>query len=70
MNRLLRALLALLAAGVGLGSAQAAGPHVLVEEGQARARIVLGTQASWQDHFAAREVQGYLKKMTGATLPL
>ncbi len=70
MNRLTRTLLMSLVASLALGAAHAAREYALVDQGQARARIVLGAQASWQDQFAARELQRHVKEMTGTALPI
>jgi len=42
----------------------------LVEKGQAKAFILLGRQPSRQEQFAADELKAYLRKMTGAELPV
>jgi len=43
-------------------------PFVLVKGGKARACILLGHDASWQDRLAAEELKVYIHKMTGARL--
>ncbi|HIE52044.1 MAG TPA: DUF4838 domain-containing protein, partial [Armatimonadetes bacterium] len=48
----------------------AAFPDSLVEDGQPTASIVLSAEANDLTYFAASELQTYLAKMTGATLPL
>jgi len=43
---------------------------VLVKDGQARARIVVGKDVTHVARFAARELQSYVRKSTGAALPI
>ncbi|MFB3905205.1 MAG: DUF4838 domain-containing protein [Acidobacteriota bacterium] len=64
-----------LVAGVGTLLALAAcssgsGRVTLVEEGQSKATIVIPSGAGDEVRFAATELQTYLKKISGATLPL
>ncbi len=47
-----------------------AAPLVLVERGQARATLVVGTDPSEQAQGAAQELQSYLQRITGAQLPI
>ncbi|MBX7210251.1 MAG: DUF4838 domain-containing protein [Verrucomicrobiaceae bacterium] len=47
-----------------------AAPTVLVEDGKARATIMVPSQASPTVNRAAAELQDYLKKMSGARLPV
>ncbi|OIO97184.1 MAG: hypothetical protein AUJ92_04125 [Armatimonadetes bacterium CG2_30_59_28] len=53
-----------------LSASAEAREFTLVHRGKAQAVIHLGQKASWQDRFAAAELQRYVRQMTGATLPL
>jgi len=53
----------LLVVGSSLGSA-AADPLVLVQDGQAKAAIVLARKPGIATQLAARELQHYIKKIT------
>ncbi|MBN1674372.1 MAG: hypothetical protein JXR37_25215 [Kiritimatiellae bacterium] len=54
----------------GLASVARADPLILVENGQPKARIVVGADTTPSARFAARELQHYIQKSTGATLPI
>src|ERR1700753_559415 len=43
---------------------------VLVEKGKSAYRIVIGTNALPSEKYAAEELQQYLKKISGAKLPI
>lgn len=58
--------LALLFAGVGVAEAQ----PWLVEDGQARAEIVIADDPPRTTRLAAWELQNYVRKISGATLPI
>jgi hypothetical protein len=60
--------LILLAAGVALPVSGKS--LVIVEEGRPKARIVTGADATPTAKFAARELQRYVEKSTGAKLPI
>ncbi len=66
MGRLLRTFAA---ASLGLGASAAHG-LTLVDNGQAKAEIIVRPIASPVERFAAEELQKYLKKMSGAELPI
>jgi len=53
-----------------ISTARAAKPFVLAESGQPRCAIVAGPQASEERLAVARELQGWLREITGATIPL
>ncbi len=53
-----------------LSSVMASGKYCLVQSGQSCAYLLLGDQPSWQDKFASEELVTYIKKMTGARLPI
>ena len=59
-------------AGVGSGFVMAAAeaPAYLVQAGQGKAEIVLGNDPARMAKFAAKELQKYVEKMTGAKLPI
>jgi Domain of unknown function (DUF4838) len=60
-----------MAAMLSMVSASLAGDFVLVEGGQSRAQIVLARdQTAPPVQFAARELQRYIKAMSGALLPI
>ena len=42
----------------------------LVEEGRPKATIVIGKHASQAEQFAAEELQTYLRKISGAAVPI
>ena len=66
VTRLLPVALSLLAS-VGGGGANAL---VLVEKGEPRARIVLGSTPTELERLAAGDLQEYLQRMSGAKLPI
>ena len=43
---------------------------ILIQDGKSSATIVVGTDASEVERFAARELQQYLERISGATLPI
>jgi hypothetical protein len=53
-----------------LAAPRAQGAAMLVKDGQAQARIVLPASSTRTQRFAARELQDFLKKISGATLPI
>ena len=57
-------------AGCGEGAADAAGPLVLVKDGQARAVVVVPQNADEREQTAAKELAAYIKKISGADLPI
>ena len=42
----------------------------IVENGSARATIMVGADATWLERHAAEELQCYLRSMTGVEIPL
>ncbi len=63
--------LALLAVAlVGITTAPSAGRITLVENGRARCVIILSVQADDNERLAARELAAYLRKMSGAKVPI
>ena len=44
--------------------------NVLVEQGKPRSVIVVGKNATWLEKHAAQELQKYLRRMSGASLPI
>ena len=63
-------MLAAILTGIALtGPAKAASPN-LIDRGQPEGAIVLPDAPSRAEQFAAEEAQSYLKKMTGATIPI
>jgi len=67
MQRFICGFLLLTLAAIG---AQAAGKFTLVKDGQAACAIVIAEQTSDNAQFAARELQTYVEKMSGAKLPI
>lgn len=43
---------------------------VLVEDGKSPYRIMVAVDATMQEHYAAQQLQRYVKEMTGAKLPI
>ena len=66
-SRLFRLWILSLLASVGGGGANAL---VLVDKGEPRARIVLGSTPTELERLAAGDLQEYLKRMSGAQLPI
>ena len=60
----------LLAAWAGLATSQAYGQIALTKNGKATCTIVISDSASAPESFAAEELQSYLKKISGATIPI
>ena len=52
-----------------LGWGQTYADLVLIEDGQPRSTVVVGSQRSEKEHLAATELQNYLTKITGAKVP-
>ncbi len=68
MNRTMRlALSGILAAGF---AAQVSGQAFIVEDGQPKAAIVIAEQPTRMQNLAAEELQKYVKKISGAELPI
>ncbi|MBN1673159.1 MAG: DUF4838 domain-containing protein [Kiritimatiellae bacterium] len=57
-------------AGIGMTLHVRAGELTLVKDGRPNARIVVGADVCKVARFAARELQAYIEKATGATLPI
>jgi hypothetical protein len=55
---------------LGGSMAMAAAPAVLVKEGQAQGRIVLGDHATEPEKLAAKELQSTVREISTATLPI
>ena len=56
---------------LGMWSDQAeSGEFLLVRDGKPTATIVIATKAPEPAKFAAKELQGHVRKITGATLPV
>jgi len=47
-----------------------AAEYALVRDGKPQACLVIGSEPSWQDDFAARELRDYIQQMTDARLPI
>ncbi|MDE0866789.1 MAG: DUF4838 domain-containing protein [Rubripirellula sp.] len=52
------------------GSLVFADPLTLIEDGQARAEIIIAVDPPRSTHLAARELQTYVEKISGAKLPI
>lgn len=55
---------------IPLNSLNAGSQFTIVEDGQAVCSILVGCDADSPEHFAAKELQRYVKKISGAVLPI